>query len=140
MVQNQIKQLVESFISEVWNKGNLQALRELSTENYTYTLNSQPARNRQAMEQFLTSVRLAFPDWKVHIIDMLVEGNKAAVRWSGEVTHNGVFLGMKPTGRRIGVAGINIYHIQDDKISQEFELMDSLGMLQQLDAVPEAAK
>lgn len=135
MQNNLNKQLVESFVSEVWNKGNVKALGELTAENYTYTLNGQPARDREAMEQFLSSVHLAFPDWKVHIIDIIVEGGKAAVRWSGEVTHKGVFLGMKPTGRRINVTGINIYHIENCKISKEFELMDSLGMLQQLGAV-----
>jgi steroid delta-isomerase-like uncharacterized protein len=88
------------------------------------------------MLEFLKAVHAAFPDWRVRIEDMVVDGATAAVRWTGEVTHEGPFHGIPATGKRISVSGINLYRTQDGRIAQEWEQMDSLGMLAQLGALP----
>lgn len=130
------KSLVSIFIEKVWNNADLAALDELTTETYTYSLGGQPPRNKASMKQFLQSVHTAFPDWSVHIEDIAAQDDIVAVRWSGEVTHQGVFNGIPATGKRISVCGINMYYIEDGKISREWEQMDSLGLLQQLGVLP----
>jgi len=126
------KNLVTRYIEAVWNEGDLAALADLTQETFLYHLGGQPPRDRAAMRQFLAAVRTGFPDWRVRIEDIAAEGQTVTARWSGEVTHEGPFHGIPPTGKRIGVCGINVYTIEDGKIAQEWEQMDSLGMLQQL--------
>ena len=166
------KDLVTTYIEDVWNQGNLTALADLTTPDFTYHLGGQPPRDRSAMAKFLAGTREAFPDWHVDIEDMVGQdsgdnpgdnrgedhgedfgenhgedrsarvgaetGDKplVAVRWTGTVTHLGPFHGAPATGRRISVSGINVYRLRDGKIAQEWEQMDSLGMLAQLGLLP----
>ena len=130
------KGLVVKYIEEVWNNGNVAAIEALTGETFRYCLGGQPARDRAAMRQFLEAVRVAFPDWQVRIQDIVAEDATVAVRWVGEVTHQGPFHGIPPTGKRVSVCGINVYAVADDRIAQEWEQMDSLGLLQQLGALP----
>lgn len=132
MDTDDLKRLVQRYIEEVWNNADAAALDELTNEGYTYHLGGQPPRDKSSMHRFLQSVHAAFPDWRVRVEDIVAEGNTVAVRWIGRATHQGPFYGIPPTGKKISVCGINIYKIENDKISQEWEQMDSLGMLQQL--------
>jgi steroid delta-isomerase-like uncharacterized protein len=90
------------------------------------------------MQQFIKMIRVAFPDWRVQIVDIIAEGNTVVIRWQGQVTHQGVFQGIPPTGKQVTVSGINIYHVIDGKVDAEWEQTDSLGMLQQLGVLPRA--
>ena len=40
------------------------------------------------------------------------------------------------TGRKVKVSGINVYVIEEGRIAQEWEQMDSLGVLAQLGVLP----
>jgi steroid delta-isomerase-like uncharacterized protein len=124
--------LVRRYLESVWNRGDFAELDQLTTADFAYYLGGHPPRDRAAMKQFLSSVRVAFPDWRVDVVDLIASDHSVAVRWQGQVTHQGVFQGIPPTGKRVTVSGINIYRVIDGRISAEWEQMDSLGMLAQL--------
>lgn len=127
-----IKATVTDYIKNVWNKGDIEALYNLTNTNFFYKLAGQPERDQRAMEQFITMTRVAFPDWTVKIIEIFSDNETVIVRWEGLATHKGFFQSIPPTGKHISVSGINIYRFEYGKISAEWEQMDSLGMLQQL--------
>jgi len=130
------KDLVATYIEEVWNCGNLAALSDLTAPGFTYHLGGQPPRDLAGMEQFLAGTREAFPDWRVTVENIVGDESLVAVRWSGEVTHLGLFHGAPATGKKVSVSGINLYRIEGGKVAQEWEQMDSLGMLGQLGLLP----
>jgi steroid delta-isomerase-like uncharacterized protein len=130
------KSLVLGYIEQVWNGADPAAFDNLTGSSYAYSLGGQPVLDRDAMKQFLQAVRVAFPDWQVKVEDIIEEKGTVAVRWNCSGTHKGVFRGIPPTGRRISSCGINIYLVEDGRISREWEQMDSLGMLQQLGVMP----
>ena len=136
MSRDDAKELISKYIEEVWNNADFAALSNLTTTGYTYYLGDQPPRDKAALRQFLQAVHVAFPDWRVQIQAVVTEGNTVAVQWKGNVTHDGVFHGIPPTGKRISVCGINIYQIEEGKIAKEWEQMDTLGMLQQMGVFP----
>jgi steroid delta-isomerase-like uncharacterized protein len=136
MSTNKARDLVSRYIEMVWNRGDLAAFKSLTTESFTYQIGGQSERNRLGMQQFIGMIRTAFPDWRVDIVEMITENDKVAVRWQGQVTHQGPFYRLPPTGRQIKVSGINIYRLVDGKVDAEWEQTDSLGMLQQLGALP----
>lgn len=131
-----LESLVETYIDRVWNEGDLAALAELTTPSFRYHLGEQPPRDGDGMREFLAAMRAAFPDWHVEVEAVVAGGDAVAVRWSGQVTHEGEFHGIPPTGRRIRVGGINMYRIEDGRIAEEWEQTDSLGMLRQLGVLP----
>lgn len=130
------KELVTAYIERVWNRADQAAFNDLTAPTYRYHLGGQLPRDSAATQEFLQAVHRAFPNWRVEIQAMIVEGDHVAVRWQGRATHSGVFQGLPPTGRQIEVCGINLYRIEQGRIAEEWEQMDSLGLLQQLGLLP----
>ena len=129
---------VRRYIDAVWNQGEPQALIELTTPDFAYRLGGLPPLDRSAMAEFIRATRVAFPDWRVNIDDVVADGNRVAVRWSGVVTHGGPFHRIPPSGRRIVVTGINIYAVEAGRVKAEWEETDGLGILRQLGVLPPA--
>ncbi len=42
-----------------------------------------------------------------------------------------------PSGNQVTITGITIHRIEDDRIAEEWEMPDNLGMMQQIGAIPE---
>jgi len=132
------KSLVLQFVEDVWNGADAEALDRLTAESYTYHLGGQPPRDRAAMLAFVKAVHAAFSDWRVTVEDTVVGEDSVAIRWTGQVTHDGPFHGIPATGKQVTVCGINLYTIQDGRIAKEYEQMDSLSMLTQMGVLPPA--
>src|SRR5919199_3099296 len=56
---------------------------------------------------FFDEVFDAFPDWRFEILDVIAEGDRAAVRWRarGTFAGPGPFLGFAPNGARCDLQG-----------------------------------
>ncbi len=131
-------EIVREYIERVWNRNEPGALEALTAPGLEYQLGGQPPRDRQALGALVAMTHAAFPDWRVQVLQLVAEGEAVAVRWAGEVTHAGDFRGIAATGRRVRVSGINLYRVAGGRIVAEWEQMDSLGLLQQLGALPGA--
>lgn len=80
--------------------------------------------------------RQAFPDLHSKVDDIVAEGDRVVVRWSGGGTHEGELFGIPPTGKEIRAAGIHIFRIANGKIVEHWGNSDDLGMMQQLGVIP----
>jgi steroid delta-isomerase-like uncharacterized protein len=80
----------------------------------------------------------AFSDSRFEVHEQIAEGDFVVTRWTGIGTHDGDLMGMPPSGKSVEIAGITIDRIADDKIVESWTCFDTLGMMQQLGAVPEA--
>jgi steroid delta-isomerase-like uncharacterized protein len=80
----------------------------------------------------------AFPDFRFEILDVVAEGEKAAVRWraTGTFEGNTRFEGMDPTGGRVDLSGCDMLTIRDGKIHRNDAYMNGAQMAQQLGALP----
>ena len=128
--------IIWNYVEKIWNKGDISALEELTTSDFTFAIGSEPERNRAVMAQFVKMIRSAFPDWYVRMVDTITDNNVTVARWKGNATHNGSFYGIEATGKQIVISGINIYRLEGDKIKKEWEQMDTLGLLRQLGVLP----
>ena len=94
-------------------------------------------RSKEGVEQLFHMYRAAFPDLRMDVQDVLVSGDKAVARVRATGTHQGEFLGMAATGKRVDVQLIDITRFGDDALAREhWGVFDSLAMLQQLGAIP----
>jgi predicted ester cyclase len=78
----------------------------------------------------------AFPDLRVTIEDQVAEGGKVATRWTVRGTHQGEMLGAAPTGNQVTFTGTQTDYIWGGKMVESWSNWDTLGMLQQIGAVP----
>jgi steroid delta-isomerase-like uncharacterized protein len=95
-------------------------------------------QGRDGLKEVLGMMRAAFPD--IHWVpeEMVAEGDTVVTRFTWSGTHRGAFLGVPATGKRVSVKGIVIDQLLNGKMSKSRILMDSLGMMQQLGAIPSA--
>ena len=80
----------------------------------------------------MARVWAAFPDGKFDIEDVLADGDRVAVRQTFRGTHNGDFLGIAPTGRKVAVSAMVVYRVLGRQIAECWWNADVLGLLQQL--------
>jgi predicted ester cyclase len=51
-------------------------------------------------------------------------------------THQGELFGVPPTGKPLSIEVIDILRVRDGKITDHWNLVDQLGLMRQLGAVP----
>ena len=92
----------------------------------------------EELKQFFVMMRSGFPDFQVTIEDLFAaEGEKVVLRFTFRGTHQGEFMGVAPTGKRVTMAGIDIFRIADGKIAELWSQEDVLVMMRQIGAIPE---
>jgi predicted ester cyclase len=67
---------------------------------------------------------------------MIAEGNKVVWRYTVRGTHQGEFMGIAPTGKSITLTGILVSRFADDKVVEDWNNYDALGLMQQLGVIP----
>ncbi len=130
------KALNRRFVEEVINQGNIEAIDELIDPGVVdHAVPAGFPTGREGAKQFFAMMRSAFPDLHLTIEDMIAEGDKVVMRstWSG--THQGEFMGISATGRRVTVSAIDISRVADGRIVEHWEQSDALGLMQQLGVV-----
>lgn len=131
------KALANRWMKEIWQEANPASMDELLAPAYFFNYAPPGVKpNREAYKQGINSFHAGFPDITFTTEDMIAEGDKVAVHWKGQGTHNGEFWGVPPTGRKVAVGGISIIRIEGSKIVEEWGYIDTLGLMQQLGAVP----
>ena len=81
-------------------------------------------------------MRSGFPDVQWHIQEMIADKDKVAVRWDLTGTHDGEFMGIKPTGKKISVCVMNFYYFnKDGKITNDIAAEGMIGILRGIGAM-----
>ncbi len=93
----------------------------------------------EGFKQFFSSLRSAFPDLNIEVEKMVADDDHVAIAYTVSGTHDGDFVGVGPTGKKITARGMQIARFEDGKIVERWGSSDELGILQQLDAAPAVA-
>lgn len=123
------------FVDVVINHGDDSAMRELVHPNYLYRAPGQESRGRDGLKALFDSYRSGLPDLKVSIDDLVVSGDKVVTSITLNGTHTGDLMGIPATGKPLNVHGMVLSRLEDGKIVEEWEILDMLGMFQQLGVV-----
>ncbi len=131
------KAVFRRYFEEVLNTGNLDLVDELIARTYVshYPTGYDFGGGPEGVKQIVTAVRAGFPDVHFTIEDLIAEGDKVVGRWTFRGTHQGDFMGILPTGKKVSVMGIAIYRVARGKIAEAWVAWDSLGLVQQLGAL-----
>ena len=77
-------------------------------------------------------LRNGLPDFTVDAVDVLVDGDRAAMRFQARGTHENSMLGETPSKRTIVLDGITVYRFSDGVIAVDWEAMDEQQLRRQL--------
>ncbi len=89
---------------------------------------------RDALLQRGGAFLAAFPDLHCTVDDLVVAGDRAAVRWTLTGTHRGAFGPYPPTGKPVTMTGIAIHRVANGQTIEVWGCFDTLGTAQQLGA------
>lgn len=139
MATEQNKALFRRMVEEIFNRGNLGLVDEVFAPDFVEHEELPPGipSGREGVKQMTSMLRGAFPDFKATIEDILAEGDRVVIRMTWTGTHQGDFMGIPATGRRVSFGVIDIVRFAGGKFAEHWGLMDQAGLMQQLGAVPE---
>jgi len=92
--------------------------------------------DREGQKQFTMMLRAGFPDAGQTIDELIAEGGKVVMRWTGRGTNRGEFMGIPATGKPVTVTGIDIFRVEGGAIVELWSNWDMMGMMQQLGVAP----
>lgn len=129
--------VVRRFVDEVITRGDIEAAGEYVWEDVVEQV-PLPGQGPglEGLKDVLRAMRAGFPDIVFSIEEQVVEGDKVASRFEWTGTHEGEFMGMAATGRKVRVWGVVIDRLVEGRIKETRILMDSLGMMAQLGMLP----
>ena len=134
------KEIARRLAEDPW-KGKIQETIDLVADDYVAYVPGavEPFRGKDGLRQFLTTYLAAFPDGKITVDDQIADGDFVATRWTGTGTNTGELMGIPASGRQVTVKGMTYSRISGGKARESWLSWDTLAMMQQLGAVPEAA-
>jgi steroid delta-isomerase-like uncharacterized protein len=125
---------------EAWNgglAGLVRAVDDLMADNYVrHDPNTPEIRGREAQKQLVTMLLSAFDDMHLNVEDLVTQEDKVAGRLTWRATHKGELFGIPPTDKPVTVSMLEIYRLSGGKIAEQWVVMDALGLMQQLGAIP----
>ncbi|MGA8034673.1 MAG: ester cyclase [Candidatus Acidiferrales bacterium] len=132
--------IVRRFVNEVINKGNMDAAAQFVWEDVVEQV-PLPGQGPglEGLKDILRSMRSGFPDLDFAIKEQITEGDKVASRFEWAGTHRGTFLGVPATGKSVRVWGVVIDRLHEGRIKETRLIMDALGLMMQLGAIPPLA-
>ena len=132
------KAIVRRFVDEVQSGGNIEILDELCSPDFiNHSAPPGMPAGCEGVKLVTAMFRQAFPDSYFTIEDMIAEGDKVVTRKTFHGTHEGEFMGIPPTRRRVSISLIDIVRIAGGRVVEHWSLADNLGMMQQLGVIPQ---
>jgi predicted ester cyclase len=142
------KAIVGRWLTEFWGKDfNPAVIDELAAPDirFEYSLHA-PLRGRDAVREFATAFRAAFPDLGFEgTADLIAEGDYVVGQWIGGGTQTGDALDDLPigslpagTGKVMRFTGVTILKVENGLITEELGLDDGVTALQQLGLITAA--
>jgi steroid delta-isomerase-like uncharacterized protein len=132
------KAIIRRLYEEIWNKRKLELVSEIVSPSHALQAPnvSGSAVGPEAYKRQLMLFFAGYPDLHFSVEDTIAEEDKVVACWTFSGTHEGEYLGIPATNKKVSVEGITIHHIANGKIMDSYSNWDALGMMQQLGVVP----
>jgi len=120
-MSNKNKDVVRRWFDAV-NRHDVDAVAELVAPDMVN--HSSRNQGREGVRAEITYWLTAFPDAEVPLEEVVAEGDLVSVRHGVIRTHQGEFLGVAPTGKRVSVQEMDIFRIKDGLIVESWSAPD----------------
>ena len=111
-----------------WGDGDLAAFEGLLAPDYVRRSKS-GSEDYTALRKTIEAMHTAFPDSQTEILHIVEDGNKVAIHWQTNGTHQGEFMDVPATGRSVSVTGASFLRFDGDKLAEEWVIWDPRELL-----------
>ena len=134
------KEMARRWFAEVMNEGKEEVIDEICSSDF---LDHDPlpgtTPDLAGLKDFVKQVRAAFPDLETSAEEIIVEGDRLAVRSRMRGTHQGAFMGIPASGKKVDVAVYDFVRMENDQAAEHWGTLDSAALMEQIGAVPASA-
>jgi predicted ester cyclase len=121
-------------VVELWNRRDMDAFFERCAPEYVEHLPTGDISLEQ-LKHYAPKFFAAFPDINITINDMVAEGDKVSALVNWKATHQGEYMGIPPTGKKIDITVAMITKIIGGRWVEFWNVTD-IRLAQQLGAIP----
>jgi len=130
-------------VEEAWDSQDLDALDQYFGPEFDNSASAVPGLppGLAGAKMAHQGVMQSFPDRKVHIEEIVADGDTVAVRTRITGTNQGGFpaFNVPANDAPIDIAAVSIYRFQDGRIVGHWGLNDALTLMMQMGAIPAPA-
>ena len=134
---------VNRLFSEVFHGGEFSLAEEILTSDFTFQYPFPGfSAGPEGIVEFSKVIHTAFPSFELEINDLFGSvghlDTRVGIRWTLRGTHAGHFMGIPASKEYVTLSAIGMYmspFSADGKLSSGWLELDTLGMLQQVNAV-----
>jgi steroid delta-isomerase-like uncharacterized protein len=136
LTPDEMRQGTEEFYAAMGKKDLDDVLSRLADGVVDHQIPPGMPPGREGAKAIFGMMFSAVPDGKYEIRDMIVSGDKVAIRSGYEGTQTGEMFGMPATGKHFSVESIDIVQVNDDKlVTEHWGVTDVMGMMMQVGLV-----
>jgi steroid delta-isomerase-like uncharacterized protein len=133
------KAVVRRNTEEVQGRGNFDVFEELFADDFVdHTPQPNMTPDKDGARGLYRTLRAAFPDFHADIHWQAADGELVTTYKTYHGTHEGTFLGIAATGRKIHFETVDVMRVHDGKITEHWGVANLFSLIQQLGAWPAA--
>lgn len=130
------KKVVRDFVEICQSQHNLDRWSEfVSDEFINHTVMPPFEKTSEGAKELNANAIKAFPDLKFVINELIAEGDKVFTYKTLYATHQGEFMGIPATGKKVEVNVMDINKIVDGKMAEHWSITDMMAFMMQLGAM-----
>lgn len=115
--------------------GEFDVIEEICVESVVNHTPLADVQGHAALKEYEARIHEAFPGFDVTFEDLLVEGNRVAMRLTITGVHRGRMMDIEPTGKEVTFGNTIFHRMEDGLIAERWVQPDVFGILVQLGAV-----
>jgi len=89
-------------------------------------------RGREALREMCAELHRAFPDLRMRVDALRVDGDEVEVEWTMRGTHGGAIGGFEATGREVEMSGRHTEVVRGGRVVERRGTSDHVGLARQL--------
>jgi predicted ester cyclase len=130
-----IESLIRRFYEQLWNRWDDAAVDGILAPQFQFRGSlGDVVDGRDEWRAYRDKIRAGSSDFHNELVELIVEGDRAAARLSYSGTHDGPLLGAPATGRRFTYAGAAFFTAGDGRLIAAWVLGDLMSLAGQLSA------
>ncbi len=118
------------------NDRDIATLKQLWTPETVERFPDRTCHGADEIAAYFEEAMAAIPDWHMEVRSITGDGDDVFVHWHLTGTHQGVLLGIAPTGKRLAVDGIDHFVVRDGRVVSNFVVFDQLQYARQIGMMP----
>jgi steroid delta-isomerase-like uncharacterized protein len=132
-VSEAAKAVVRRSTEEVQGRGRFDVFEELFADDFVdHTTQPGTTPDKAGVRKLYTYMRQAFPDFHAEIHWQLADGDRVTTYKTYHGTHEGPFLGIAPTHRKIHFESVDVMRVRNGKITDHWGVGNLLSLMQQI--------